>query len=496
MSAASPTPDPRTPVIIGVGQYLHREGAADEPVGLMVEALRRAEADTGVDGVLSNVDTIAVVPTFSWRYRDPGRIVASRLGADGARTWYANVGGNTPQMLVNRMAAAIRDGDVDLGVVCGGESGRTRRRAKASGEDTPWTRQDESVVPDWLDDAPFLMAHPAEVAKGIVMPTQVYPLFENALWHRSGRSLEEHLRVVGELWAGFSRVAATNPYAWSREEFTAAEITTPSDDNRLVGFPYTKRMVSNPAVDMSSGLIMCSLERARQLGVDPQRCVFVVAGTDGVDRSLSERPDLGRSAAIGIAGARALELAGVTIDDVAHLDVYSCFPSAVQIAMAELSIPPERQLTVYGGLPFAGGPWNNPVGHAIASMVDVLRADPGSTGFVTANGGNIDKHAFGVYSTVPPRDGFRWEKPQDRIDAATEPLVVDADHRGAATIETWTVMHDREGAPERAHAACRTPAGARTWAVSDDAEVMKRMLAEDVAGLSVELGEEGALHML
>lgn len=488
------TPDPRTPVIIGVGQHLHRDGQAPEPVVLMVEALRRAETDTGVDGVLAAVDTVAVVPTFSWRYRDPGRLVAERVGASDARTWYANVGGNTPQMLVNRLAAAIRDGDADLGLVCGGESGRTRRRARAAGEDTGWSRQGDSVEPDWMDDSPFLMAHPAEVAQRIVMPTQVYPLFENALWHRSGRSLDEHLRAVGELWAGYSRVAAANPYAWSREELTAAEITTPGEHNRMVGSPYTKRMVSNPAVDMSSGLVMCSYERARALGVDPQRCVYVVAGTDGVDRSVSERPDLTRSAAIRVAGARALELAGTTIDDVAHLDVYSCFPSAVQIALGELSIPWDRQLTVYGGLPFAGGPWNNPVGHAIASMVDVLRADPGSTGLVTANGGHVDKHAFGVYSTAAPSDGFRWEKPQDRIDAETTALEVDADHRGTAVVEAWTVMHDRDGVPERAHAACRTPSGARTWAVSEDAEVMKRFLVEDVAGTAVEVGEGGVLR--
>ncbi len=494
-SGGSPSIDPRTPVLVGVGQHLNRDQPGLEPVELMAEAVRLAVEDSGVPGAATAVDTVAVVPTFSWRYRDPGRLVAERIGARGARTWYATVGGNTPQLLVNRMASAIREGSVDLGVVCGGEASRSRRAAKAAGEDYTWTRQGEDVTADWLDETPFVMSHPAEVAKGIVMPTQVYPLFETALWHDSGRTLDEHLLHVGELWAGFSRVAAKNPYAWRQEEYTAAEITTPAPDNRLVGFPYTKRMVSNPDVDMAAAMVMCSYGRARELGVAADRIVFLHSGTDGVDRSVSERPDHVSSAAIRVAGARALELAGVTVDEVEHLDVYSCFPSAVQVAVRELGVPEGRQLTVYGGLSFAGGPWNNPVGHAIASMVEVLRADPGSRGLVTANGGHIDKHSFGVYSTEPPAEGFRWEKPQDRIDATTDPVTVEADHVGSATVESWTVMHDRDGVPERAHASCRTPSGGRTWAVSDDADVMAWLMGDDRGGVEVTLGEGGVLHL-
>jgi acetyl-CoA C-acetyltransferase len=492
---ANRSPDPRTPVIIGVGQYLHREGSAGEPVDLMAEALRGAERDCGVPGVLAAVDTIAVVPTFSWRYRDPGRLVAERIGSERPATWYATVGGNTPQMLVNRLALAISEGTADLGIVTGGESVRTRRRAKARGGDAPWDRQSDEVTPTWFEDTPFVMAHPAELQRSIVMPTHVYPLYENALWHDSGRSLAEHLEYVGELWSGFSHVAAKNPYAWRQEAFTAQEITTPSPDNRMVAFPYTKRMVSNPDVDMSSGLIMCSYSRARDLGVATDRMVFVHAGTDGIDRPMSERPDFVSSAAIRVAGKRVLELAGRPVDEVEHLDLYSCFPSAVQVAMRELSIGAERQLTVYGGLSFAGGPWNNPVGHAVASMVDVLRRDPGSTGLVTANGGNIDKHAFGVYSTEPPAGGYRWEKPQAEIHAATDPVAVDPDHVGPATIEAWTVVHGREGGPERAHAACRTDDGRRTWGVTSDTEAMATLESSDSVGLPVQIGPEGALQL-
>ena len=197
-----------------------------------------------------------------------------------------------------------------------------------------------------------------------------------------------------------------------------------------------------------------------------------------------------------MAGNRALELAGVSIDDVAHLDLYSCFPSAVQIAAKELAMPIDqpltRPLTVYGGLGFAGGPWNNPVGHALAAMVEVLRNDPGSLGLVTANGGNVEKHAFGVYSTDPPPGGFRHEEPQDEIDGFGRVSVLES-YEGPATIEAWTVMHERDGSPIRAHAACRTPSGERVWGVTSVGDHMTRAIDEDLVGVGTIVGSDGGM---
>ena len=489
--------DPRTPVIIGVGQHLNRVDHGTDPVeptGLMVEALRAAADDAGAPGALAGADVVAVVPVVSWRYRDPGRLVADAVGADGAATWYAALGGNSPQMLVNRLAADIAAGRADLGVVVGAEAYRSRVSAKREGRHLDWTKQADDVEATWHQGDDFVLGHAAEMARGIFLPTQSYPLFENALWHASGRTRDEHLAAVGEMWAGFSRVAADNPYAWRRDAYTATEITTPTPENRMVGFPYTKRMVSNPDVDMAAGCIICSAERAEALGVPRDRWVFPHAGTDGTDPIMSERPDFTSSAAIGVAGQRVLELGGVGIDDVAHLDVYSCFPSAVQLALGELGIGADRPLTVYGGLCFAGGPWNNPVGHAIASMVAVLRDDPGSLGLVTANGGNVEKHAFGLYSTGPPPGGFRAERPQDRIDARGR-REVSQDHTGDVVIEAWTVMHERDGSLSRAHAACLTPDGVRVWGVSDDGDLMTRFESDDVAGVAATVGADGELRV-
>ena len=343
---------------------------------------------------------------------------------------------------------------------------------KRSGQHLDWAKQADDVAPDWGSDDKFVMGHPAELAKAIVAPIQAYPMFETALMHSSGLAPAEHLAVVGEMWAGFSRVAADNPNAWRREAFTAEEILTATADNRYVGWPYTKRMVSNPDCDMATGIIVCSAGRAEAAGIPRDRWVFVHGGTDSKDRVMSERLAFDASPSIGVAGRRALELAGVGLDDVAHLDVYSCFPSAVELFCREFDLDPlARPLTVYGGLCFAGGPWNNPVGHALATMVDVLRADAGTLGFVTGNGGNVDKHSFTVLGTEPPAAGYRHERPQAEIDAQPGRTVLDS-HEGPVEVEAWSVMHSRDNSPERFHAACLTPGGERVWAITHDADVM------------------------
>jgi acetyl-CoA C-acetyltransferase len=389
----------------------------------------------------------------------------------------------------------VEAGEADLVLLAGAEAWRTRMGARRADEDLGWTVQgdDVPVARASTDDVP--MSAPGEQARGVVMPVQVYPMFEQAHRIGLGRDLDEHLVVASELWAGFSEVAATNPHAWIQRAYSAEEIRTPGPDNRMIGYPYTKLMNSNNAVEQGAGLILCSAERAEALGVPRDRWVFPHSGTDAHDHYfVSNRDDLGRSPAMRLAGRAALDLAGIGVDDLAHVDVYSCFPSAVQIAAHELGLGLDRPLTVTGGLSFAGGPWNNYVMHSIATMADVLREDPGSVGLVTANGGFITKHAFGVYGTEPPAQPFRHADPQAEVDALpSRELCEEPD--GHATIETWTVMHDRDGAPERAILTALLPDGRRAWGVSTEPSVAKALVTEDVAGRAVRLGPDGAVEL-
>jgi acetyl-CoA C-acetyltransferase len=224
--------------------------------------------------------------------------------------------------------------------------------------------------------------------------------------------------------------------------------------------------------------------------------VFLHAGADAnYTDFVSNRDNLHSSPAIRTAGAAALELAGLTADDLAHVDLYSCFPAAVQVAALELGLGLDRQLTVTGGMTFAGGPWNNYTMHGIATMAGVLRDDPGSLGLCTANGGYLTKHSFGVYSTSPPAAGaFRWRSTQAEVDAMPSRQVDDAPD-GPAEIETYTVMHGRDGEPEQGLTALRMPDGRRAWGVTTDTDTMAAMTVEEMIGRKATVTPEGALEL-
>lgn len=489
--------DPRTPVLVGAGQLVQREQPADalEPVAMMAEAARRAAEDAGAPGLLAKVQSVQVVRLISWRYADPGAIVARLIGAPDARTAVSPMGGNSPQEMVNAAAAEIQAGRLDVVLLTAAEASKTRQAYRKLDERPPWTVQPEGTpaAPVSGDEVP--LNHPAETSKGIFLPVQMYPLFECAVRAAAGRGVDEHVERIAELWSRFSEVAAANPYAWSQEALTPVQVATPSEGNRMVGFPYTKVMNTNNTVDQGAALLLCSVEAARAAGCAEDRWVFPWSGTDAHDHpAVSARGDLHSSPAMRTAGAKALELAGVSADDLAHIDLYSCFPSAVEIAAAELGICLDRQLTVTGGLSFAGAPLNGYVMHSIATMAGVLRDDPGSVGLVTANGGYLTKHAFGVWSSEPPAQPFRWEHTQDEVDAlpATTPV---EHHEGPVTVEAYTVMHERDGAADNAVIACRTPEGGRTWALSRDHDLMAAMCTEELVGAAGELRGEATLTL-
>ena len=166
----------------------------------------------------------------------------------------------------------------------------------------------------------------------------------------------------------------------------------------------------------------------------------------------------------------------------------------MQLGAKSLGLALDSQLTRTGGLPFAGGPWNNYPMHAIATVMDDLRERPGANGLVWANGGYTTKHAFGVYSTTPPAHSFRHAYPQDEIDAMPRrELAEAADAAGPATIEAYTVMHDREGSPERAIAACLLADGRRAWGTSTDVGLATAMCSGEWVGRAAELAADGTI---
>jgi acetyl-CoA C-acetyltransferase len=434
---------------------------------------------------------------LSHRYEDPAAALAAELKVSPRRTIQTDDGGNFPQTILNRACREILSGESTTWLIGGAETWRTRNAYRKAEQDPPWV--DLSALPAEGSERPSGermqnkegLAHWGEWARDLYLPIEIYPLFENAWRAANGWSIDEHRDRISELYAGFSEVAAGNPHAWSRQAYTAAEIREPTPENRMVGFPYTKRMNANNAVEQAACFVVTSVEQATSLGISRDRWVFPWSGTDAHEHwFLSHRWSLAEAPAIRLAGRRALELAGVGADDLAHIDVYSCFPSAVQIAVHEIGLGTDRPLTVTGGLSFAGGPWNNYVSHAIAAMVDRLRDDAGSMGLVTANGGFLTKHAFGVYSTEPPPQPFAHEDLQDQVDPLPSRELATDDH-GPVVIESTVVMHDRDSEPVKGIVSALFPNGSRAWANTTNPDTMKVFVTEETAGRAGHIDAEG-----
>jgi acetyl-CoA C-acetyltransferase len=491
--------DPRTPVLVGTGQLVQRDvdpSAALEPAALMAEALQRAADDAGAPRLLAQAGSIRILHLVSWAYADVGRAVASRLGIDPRESLITATGGNGPQMLVTRTAADIQSGALDVALIASAETVGTRLRARKAGVHLPWTPLDRDAAGQQTvigQERPGL--HDLESAAGLDGPTTVYPLFENAVRVARGETVAEHQQRIARLWSRFSEVAAANPFAWSPEAHTAGALATASPDNRPIAFPYTKLLTANIQTDQAAALILCSVEAAEAFGIGRDRWVFPLAGADAFDHWwVSSRRDLHSSPAIAACGRGVLTAAGVDIDDVAHLDLYSCFPSAVQIAAAELGLPdddPARPLTVTGGLTFAGGPANGYVTHSIATMAGRLR-EHGGLGLTTAVGWYLTKHAAGLYSSEPPSSAFAAVDAQAAADAdAGPPRGFGAEPgdvaRQPATVESVTVVWNRDGTADRGIAACLLPDSTRTWHTTRDADECAWLTTDDAIGSSIAL---------
>ncbi|MGD9988179.1 acetyl-CoA acetyltransferase [Pseudonocardia sp.] len=497
--------DPRTPVVIGVGQFSERIDRPDyrglSPVELAAAAAEAALVDSGADPavVAEALDTVAGVrqteislpglPTTLGRSDNFPRSVADRVGAAPRRAVLEVGGGQSPQHLVNEFAGEIAGGRAEAVLLVGAEATSTTRHLSAAADKPDFS---EHVDGDLEDRGYGLSGARSSYAvdHGLTGAPVLYALFENARRARLGSSRAEYARSMGELFAPFTRVAARNPHASAPIERTAAELVVPTEANRLIAYPYTRYVVAREKVNQAAAVLITSITTALALGVPQEKWVFLHGHADLRERNLLDRADLSESPASVSAARHALEMAGVGVDDLATFDFYSCFPIAVfNTAIDGLGLAAEdpRGLTVTGGLPFFGGAGNNYAMHAIAETVQRARTAPGSFGFVGANGGALSKYSAGVYSTrpVPWRadDSTSLQQQIDRLPAPAQVLRAN----GWATIETYTVTYDRDGSRAGVVVGRLEHDGGRFLAqtCSDDEEVLEMLSSGEPIGQRV-----------
>jgi acetyl-CoA C-acetyltransferase len=491
------------PIIVGAAQYTQPRDSTQplDPLGLIVKTCRMAFDDSGADKLKEFIDSIYMVNINSWSYEDAPGELGNILGLKPVQKVYLPDGGDSPQMLVNRAAKAIATGKSQAVLITGGEASYSIYRAKKGEVALNWP---EKKDPKYMEDELWMGTTDFENKYGIIFPSCSYALFESALRGEAGRTIEEHRIFMGKIFERFSEIASKNPYAWSQKSYTIDEITIPTPQNRKVIFPYTKRMCSNLFVDQSGALIMTSEEIAEKIKIDSDKWIYLMGGADFKNIfNISQRPKLFDSPAAREGSRIALDQAGLTLKDIDLFDIYSCFPSMVQIIMNEigLSVEDPRDPTLTGGLPYFGGPWSNYSIHAIISAVDLIRKNPNKKIMVVANGGYNTKQSFGIYGNKPPV--ISWEDRDDKetqeeilMKSLPDPVI---EANGQITIEAYTIYYERDGSPKRGIVLGYLSDGIRTFArIEDEPQRLEELEKQELIGktFKVQFDNESGVNLI
>ncbi len=458
-------PGDRLPVIVGVGEisdHPSHPSAGLEPLALMVEALKRAEQDAG-SPLLAQIDSLDVVNLISWRYSDPAGQVSSRLGITPTRAVYGAVGGESPLRYLHEAAQRIARGESEIAAICGAEAQSTVARALKAGIELPWT--------PFAKDAPIsvrhsVFQHPLARALGVARPITVYPFYEAASAAHWGQTPREAQRESGALWSIYSEVASQNPNAWLKRNYQPQAIITPTRENRMIAWPYTKLMVANPTVNQGAALLMTSLGKAQAAGIPDGRFVYLHGGA-WADEPLNylQRDQYFESHAQNAVLESVMGLVEGSGSSFDAIELYSCFPCVPKMARRTLGLDASVQPTVTGGLTFFGAPLNDYMAHAACAMVRRLRGGA-KLGLLYGQGGYVTKHHALVLASQPPRQPLAQDTSvqaeADRRRGNVPNIVTEATGKGS--VESFTVIYDRKGEVEHGVVILRTNDGARTLA--------------------------------
>jgi acetyl-CoA C-acetyltransferase len=464
-TANSPASADRIPVIVGIGEITDRPAdlkSGLEPLALLEQALQRAEQDSG-GKLLGEIESLDVVNFLSWRYRDPEVRLSERLGIKPKHAYYGPVGGESPIRYLHEAAQRIARGECTVAAVCGAEAQSTVTKAERAGVELPWTPFAHDV-PEPKRGAAF--QKPMAVKLGVFRPVTVYPFYEAATAAHWGQTPREAMAESGQLWSSYSNVASQNPNAWLKRRFTSEEITSPTSDNRLIAWPYTKLMVANPMVNMGAALLMTSLAKARAAGISEHRLIYFWGGASAEEqRDYLVRDQFCQSHPQDAVLAAVMDLVGGDGKAFDAIELYSCFPCVPKMARRTLGLGPDVQPTVTGGLTFFGAPLNTYMTHAACAMVRKLR-DGAKLGLLYGQGGFVTKHHALVLSRTAPDEPLAQDTSvqaeADRLRGAVPEFVTDA--AGKGSVESFTVIYGRDNAAEHGVVMLRTSANARALA--------------------------------
>ncbi|MBY8989793.1 MAG: hypothetical protein KGD58_03485 [Candidatus Lokiarchaeota archaeon] len=473
------------PIIVGAAQFTQRKGTSQplDSLSLIVKTAQDAIENTKTQKIIDCIDAIYMVNISSWSYEDAPGELGKRLNITPKEKIYLPDGGQSPQMLINRAAKTIASGQHRCVLVTGGEAAYSTYRVFNNIRPEHWP---EKKPPAYMNGEHW-ERYDIENKYGLYWPSLTYAIFETALRASSKHSIKEHRKYMGELFEGFSKVASKNPLSWTQKQYSAEEITTPSPENRLVTYPYTKRMCANNLVDQAGTIIITNEEIAELLNIEINQWVYLMGGADLKNISqIYRRPRLDNSPAVREGSRVALKQAGLKSSDIDKFDLYSCFPSIVEIFIKELGIKDDdpRDLTVTGGLPYFGTPLSNYSLHAVINTVELIRTNPSLKIMIIANGGYNTKQSIGIYGNKPPKEDWGTRDDSKLQESILKQSLPDAEVQanGKLTVEGYSIIYDRDGPAKRAVLLGTLENKKRALAIVTEPEMLLTLENQEIVG--------------
>ncbi len=481
----------RAPCLIGVAQKTFaKDSDAPEPLKQWEMIAYEAAKDAGNENIIAQLKEVNVIFPTSWTYEAAEKQLAESLGLPNCRAYLSGLSGTSPQKMLNEAAEKILEGEIDCSLIVGGEAFATRKRAKKEGRKLGWLKVDNK--PQMPFDDPFIST---EMVHQIYQVYLTFAVLDSARRQQHNLTHAENRQQQAEMMSALSKIAAGNPNSWFPQAYCAKELFSTAADNRTVAYPFTKHSMAFMDVDMCAGLIITSHEKADELDVPQAQRVYLNGwGYAKSPPYIAQRKELWHSPEMKAASKHALDMAGTDINNVQHLDLYSCFSSALSFVKDALGIADDdpRPLTITGGLPYFGGPGSNYCTHSIAAMVERLRRNPGDNGLITGVGMHMTNHVFAVYSTEPTDfDRDIYQQSSD-VTARSDTLTIQDEADGPATIAGYTVIHERENT--WGLAICDLPNGNRCYAHINDADILASLETEEWVGRDITLATDNKIN--
>lgn len=429
----------KKPVVIGLGITQQKGSYAelDEALFLMEKVAMQAINDCGNSKIKDFIDVIDIPKGF-WRYRDPGKWIAEKNNFSNAKTSVNKIG-VLQQHLINNTCNKIIKGEIRAGLILGGES-----RAKmiaALKEGIEYKEMELSTNPDQYVKAKDDLYGEGEAEALGLMAVGYYAVMESAMRKSKNLTLKEHEDYLGSMYADFSEIASKNQYAASDKSISKDQIMLANSDNKPMAYPYNKYHCTSWNVSQASAILICEEGLADQLNISKQKRIYPMASSETNHMiALIQRPSLISSAGLKLASEKINEVVDKHSINLNLIDLYSCFPVAVQQFENVLNLNTKTSRTITGAMPFAGGPLNNYMLHATVQALLKLRSESGHS-LITGVSGMMTKQSFCLWSSEYQMPFYHADvtKKAQQLD---KPIPISNAKHGNGIVIGYTVLYE------------------------------------------------------